>query len=175
MFKILSQCFIMIGYLIFFVSRFSKNKKSILIKDNLSRSCFIIGYAFLRSINGIEHTVYGIIRNVVGQSLNEKKKKYKIIGFITMLILLCVMYGVSFNNTSTLLLILSGIINLTAIMFYQAQGIRLGTVLASICNVIAFVIIESYISVIGEVLCGIMGVISYIKEKLKTDEYINQE
>lgn len=160
----ISQGFILIGYLIFFISRFRKTKKLILITDNISRGCFIIGYAFLHSINSIEHTVYGIIRNITGQALIKHKKIHKMIGFTIMLILLCAMYGLSFNGVATIMFILSGLINLYATVFAKAQGIKLGTAFAAICNIIAFLIIDSYVSIIGEVLCGIMGVISFVKE-----------
>mgnify|MGYP003290135573 CR=1 FL=1 len=159
----ISQGFIIIGYLIFFISRFRKNKKSILMTDNLSRICFIIGYYLLNSLNSIEHTIYGIVRNTIGQKLISKNKIYKVFGFLILLIILCIMYGLSFNGFSTIMFILSGLINLFAIVFAKEQGIRLGTTLAAICNITAFVIIGSYASIIGETLCGFMGVLSFIK------------
>lgn len=159
-----SQVFIIIGYLVFFISRFKKNKKSILITDNISRICFIIGYFLFHSVNSIQHTVYGIARNIIGQALLTSKKVYKVLGFGMMLIVLCVMYGISFNGISTLMFILSGLINLFAIIFLKEQGIRLGTVFAAICNIVAFVIIGSYASIIGEILCAIIGIISFVKE-----------
>lgn len=160
----ISQSFIFIGYFIFFVSRFGKNKKSILVTDNISRACFVAGYVFLRSANGIEHTMYGMVRNLVGQFLIEKKKRYKIIGFLIMTVLLCIMYSFSFNGISTIMLILSGLINLFMIIFATEQGIRLGTAFAAICNIISFLIIGSYMSVLGELLCIIVSVVSFVKE-----------
>lgn len=159
-----SQGFIIIGYFVFFKSRFRQNKKSILMTDNISRCCFIIGYILIHSINSIEHTVYGIIRNLVGQVLIKHKKIHKIIGFTIMLIILCTMYGISFNGISTIMFILSGLINLFTAVFTKEQGIRLGTVFAAICNIIAFLIIGSFASIIGELFCGLMGFISFVKE-----------
>lgn len=163
----ISQVFILIGYLIFFISRFRKTKKLILITDNISRGCFIIGYSLLHSINSVEHTIYGIIRNVTGQALIKQRKICKMIGFTIMLILLCAMYGLSFNGVTTIMFILSGIINLYASVFATAQGIRLGTAFAAICNIVAFLIIGSYASIIGELFCGFMSAISFVKEMKK--------
>lgn len=160
----MSQGFIIVGYVIFFISRFRKDKKSILITDTLSRTCFIVGYYLFDSINSIEHTVYGIVRNMIGQFLIMKSKAHRIFGFIIMLTVLCTMYSVSFNGISTIMFMLSGSINLFAAIFTKEQGIRLGTVFASICNITAFLIIGSYASIIGELLCGVMGVLSFIKE-----------
>lgn len=162
-----SQGFILIGYFIFFISRFRKNKKSILITDNISRSCFIVGYYLFGSINSIEHTIYGMIRNVVGQLLISRKNIYKIASFIVMLVVLFIMYGMSFSGISTILFLLSGTINLCTAIFAREQGIRLGTVFAAVCNVTAFLIIGSYASIVGETLCGIMGLLSFIKEEKK--------
>ena len=119
-------------------------------------------------INSIEHTVYGIIRNHVGQVLMGHKEVHRIIGFIIMFIFLCIMYGLSFNGISTIMLILSGLINLFTAIFTKEQGfldiIRLGTVLAAICNCIAFLVIGSYAFIVGELFCGFISVISFVKQ-----------
>lgn len=166
----ISEGFIIIGYFIFFISRFRKTKKSILITDTVSRICFIVGYCLINSVNSIQHTVYGIIRNIVGQVLVPTKKIYKILGFIIMLIALCVMYGLSFNSVSTIMFMLSGMINLFMVIFAKEQGIRLGTILASICNITAFLMVGSYASVIGEMLCGIISILSYMRGNKKNEE-----
>lgn len=159
----MSQSIILLGYLMFFISRFRKNKKSILMVDVLSRICFIMGYWLIGSINSIEHTIYAIVRNIIGSLLIAEKKSYKILGFGVMLLILFIMYGLSFNGISTVMFVLSGIINLYAIIFTKEQGIRLGTIFASFCNIIAFSLIGNVISVIGELLCGIIGFISYLQ------------
>ena len=167
MYFFISQGFIIVGYLIFFISRFKKNKKSILMVDTISRICSIIGYSLFDSINSIEHIVYGIARNTVGQILISKKKTCKIFSFVAMLIVLCIMYGLSFNGISTIMFMLSGLINLFAVIFAKEQGIRLGTIFAAVCNIIAFIIIGSYASIIGEVMCGFIGILSFLKENNK--------
>lgn len=159
-----AQSFILTGYIIFFISRFKKSKTTILITDNISRLCFIVGYIFLHSINSIEHTVYGIIRNFIGAFLTKKNKKSKYIYFVIMSVLLFIMYGTTFNGISTIMFTLSGLINLFAVLFAKEQGIRIGTVCAAVCNVTAFLIIGSYASIIGESLCCIISFISFVKE-----------
>jgi len=132
--------------------------------DTVSRICFIVGYYLFNNINSVEHTIYGIVLNAVGQSLMASKKAYKVFGFNIMLVSLCIMYSLSFNGISTIMFMLSGLINLFAIIFTNEQGIRLGTIFASICNIIAFLTIGSYASIIGEILCGITGILSFMKE-----------
>lgn len=161
----ISQGFIIVGYLIFFISRFRKKKEAILMTDTISRICFIAGYCLFGSINSIEHTVYGIVRNIIGQKLIAKEKTYKMFGFVLMIMLLCFMYALSFHGISTIMFILSGLINLFAVIFTKEQGIRLATVLASVCNITAFLLIGSYASIVGEALCGTMGVVSFMRGK----------
>lgn len=160
---IVSQSFIAIGYLIFFVSRFKNSKKNILMTDTISRICFIAGYCLFGSINSIEHTVYGILRNIVGQFLINKNKMNKILAFVLMTIILCVMYSLSFTGISTIMFMVSGMINLFASIFAKEQGIRLGTILAAICNITAFLLVGSFASIAGEILCGLIGILSYVK------------
>lgn len=159
----LSQAFIIVEYSVFLVSRYQKDKKNILIADNLSQISFILGYLFLRSANSVEHTIYGILRNIVGQKLLNSTRKTKIMYFIVMLILLCVMYGVTFSGCSTILFVISGIINLFAVIFLSEQGIRMGTALAALCNITAFLMLESYASILGEITCGMIGLMSFRK------------
>jgi hypothetical protein len=169
--NIIAQSLILIGYIVFYIGLFKKNKKNILLTDNISRLFSIAGYIVFESLNSIEHTLYGMLRNYLGQRLIGKTNRVKTITFIIMIIILFTMYGLSFNGISTTMFILSAIINLTTAIFMNEQGIRLGKLFAAICNVIAFVIIGSYSSIIGESLCGIIGVISFITNLKGEQEY----
>lgn len=59
------------------------------------------------------------------------------------------------------MLIISGAINLFAVIFLKEQGIRIETILAALCNIVAFAVLGSYASILGEVSCGIVGIISF--------------
>ena len=161
--KLISQGFILVGYCIFIFSRVCKNKDKILLTDNISRATLLIGYILFGSINGIENAVYSILRNIIGKMLEQKSKTFQMIEFVVMSILLIVMYSLSFDGVPTVMFILFGLINLFAVVFLNAQGIRLGTVLATICAMIAYLLIGSYASVAGEVLCGFVATASYLK------------
>ena len=161
----IAQSFILIGYLIFFASRFKNMKKGMLITDNISRICFATGYILFRSVNGIEHTAYGIVRNIVAQYISKKSRLQKWLYFAVMFALLMIMYGKSFAGIPTIMLWGSAVINLITAFFMQEQEIRLGTFLAAICNVVAFMMLSSYASVLGEGVCGVIGIVSYINGK----------
>ena len=83
---ILGQVFTFISYLIFWISRFLKNKKYILLWDNISRLFAIIAFLFLGTYDGIKNTIYVIARNILGDISDNKSKKYKVNIFIIMLI-----------------------------------------------------------------------------------------
>lgn len=154
-----------IAYLIFFYSRFRKTKKQIIITDSVSRVTYITGYALMKSINSIEHITFGLVRNLVSQYLIDKSKKTKYIATSILLTILITMYALSFNGLSTIIFIVSALVNLYATMFTKAQGIRIGSMTASLLNALAFLVIGNYVSIIGELLCFLMSLISFIKEK----------
>ena len=60
LFLILGQLLTLISYLIFWISRFMKNKNSILFLDNISRVFAIIAFLFLKTYDGIKNTLYVI-------------------------------------------------------------------------------------------------------------------
>ena len=77
-FNILGQILTLISYLIFWISRFLKNRKNILFWDNISRIFAIISFYFLNTFDGIKNTLYVILRNVLGQITIKKRKNIKL-------------------------------------------------------------------------------------------------
>lgn len=77
-FFILGQLLTLVSYLIFWISRFLKSKNNILLLDNISRLFAIIAFIFLGTYDGIKNTLYVILRNVLGQVTNKKKKNIKL-------------------------------------------------------------------------------------------------
>lgn len=151
------------GYFIFICSRFLKTKDRILLFDNISRITFVVGYITGGHINGLEHTIFGIIRNKAYRLI--KKDKAKKIAFVILLIAVLIMYGLSFSGISTVFFIISNTINLAAIAFGKEQTIRLGTILAAVCNISAFGLVNNIAALIGESIILIMTLISLIKNK----------
>lgn len=151
------------GYFIFICSRFLKTKDRMLLFDNISRITFVAGYITGGHINGLEHTIFGIVRNKTYRLV--KKDKAKKIAFIILLTAVLIMYGLSFSDISTVFFIISNTINLTAIAFGKEQTIRLGTILAAVCNILAFGLVNNIAALTGEIVILIMTLISFIKNK----------
>ena len=76
---IVGQVLTLINYLVFLISWFIKNKYKILLWDNISRFFAIVSFIFLGTYDGIKNTLYVILRNILGQYTNKKKKKYKLL------------------------------------------------------------------------------------------------
>lgn len=72
---IVGQIFTTISYLIYYISRFRKKKKDILIMDNISKFFTVLSFVFLKSYDGVSATVYTYIRNKVHNMVVGNKKR----------------------------------------------------------------------------------------------------
>lgn len=164
MFYVISQILISIGYVMYIVSRFINSKNKMLLIDNISRIVDVIGYFCLGNINGIEHTLFGIVRNEAYRHI--KRNIAKLVCFVIFLIVIFCMYGIAFNGISTILFIISNIINLIGTAFGREQGVRLGTIGACLCNIPAFLFLCNYAGMIGEIVCLIMTIVALYKNHI---------
>ena len=69
---LIGEILTLLSYIVFWLSRFKKNKNNILILDTISRIFAIFAFMFLGTYDGIKNTVYVILRNLMGQSTNKK-------------------------------------------------------------------------------------------------------
>lgn len=173
MFFILGQILTLISYLIFWYSRFEKNKKNILLLDNISRIFAIVAFVFLGTYDGIKNTIYVILRNILGQITDKKGNKYKIITFLLMLSILVLMYIFNFNGISTICIAICGIVNLYGTIMCNEQGIRIFGMIGSGFYTAFMLITGNIIGTICEVICFIVMLISYLKyRKLQVKKQI---
>ena len=167
MFFIVGQILTLVSYLFFWCSRFKKNKKNILLLDNISRIFAIISFIFLGTYDGIKNTIYVILRNILGQITNKKEKKYKIITFIVMLLILFTMYIFNFNGISTIFIAISGIANLYGTIMCDEQGIRIFGMFGSGFYTAFMLMTGNIVGTICEIICFFVMLASYLKFKNK--------
>lgn len=165
LFTILGQILTLISYLIFWVSRFMKKKKNILLLDNISRFFAIIAFYFLGTFDGIKNTLYVILRNTLGNITNKKENKYKIITFIIMLIILIIMYSINFDGISTACIAICGILNLYGVIICNEQGIRIFGMIGSLFYTAFLCFTGNIVGTICEIICFMVMLVSYIKYK----------
>lgn len=173
---ILGQILTLISYLIFWYSRFEKNKKNILLLDNISRIFAIVAFIFLGTYDGIKNTIYVILRNILGQITDKKEKYYKIISFLLMLSILVLMYIFNFNGISTICIAICGIANLYGTIMCNEQGIRIFGMIGSGFYTAFMLITGNIIGTICEVICFIVMLISYLKYRklqVKKTNFVN--
>ena len=159
------QLFTFFSYLIFWLSRFLKEKKNMLLLDNICRFLAIISFIFLKTYDGIKNTIYVIIRNLLGQVTNEKSKKIKLITFFTMFIVLILMYYINFQGISTVCIAICGILNLYGTIMCNEQGIRIFGMIGSIFYTGFMIFTGNIIGALCEIICFFMMLMSYIKYK----------
>ena len=162
-FLILGQILTFISYLIFWISRFLKRKNSILLWDNISRVFAIIAFVFLGTYDGIKNTIFVIVRNILGQITNKKNKKYKIVTFLLMLVLLILMYSFNFSGISTICVAICGILNLYCTIMCNEQGIRIFGMLGSGFYALFMFFTGNIVGMVCEIICFVVMLISYLK------------
>ena len=166
-FFIIGQILTFISYLIFWISRFIKIKKNILLWDNISRIVAIISFIFLGTYDGVKNTIYVISRNILGQVTDKKTKKIKLITFVLMLVLLIFIYALDFHGISTAFIALSGIVNLYGVIMCKEQGLRIFGMMGSVFYTLFMAFTGNITGVVCEIICFFVILSSYIKYKNK--------
>ena len=161
--NVLGQVLTFISYLIFWLSRFKKEKKNILLYDCFSRIFAILAFFFLKSYAGIKNTLYVIVENIIGRKIINKPKKYKIIVFLIMVIILLLLYIFELNRYDVLCLIICSLISLYGVLLLSPQGIRIAGIIASLFYILFLILIHNYIGVVCEIICIIITLCSFIK------------
>ena len=164
---IVGQILTFISYLVFWISRFIKNKHKILLWDNVSRVFAIISFIFLGTYDGIKNTLYVILRNALGQFTDKKEKKYKLSVLFIMLILLVFIYSFDFQGISTICIAICGILNLYGVIMCNEQGIRLLGMIGSSFYMGFMIFTGNIVGFICEIICFIVMFTSYMKYKNK--------
>lgn len=157
---IVGQIFTTISYLIYYISRFRKKKKDILIMDNISKFFTVLSFVFLKSYDGVSATVYTYIRNKVHNMVVGNKKRV-IYAFWLLLFALIIMLGIKFNGIGTVCVFITMIANLIGVMFLNSQGMRVCTMCGSIFYVIFQITIQNYAGAIGESLTFVVNGVSF--------------
>lgn len=163
----LGQLLTLLSYIIFWVSRFFKDKNKILAFDNTSRIAAIISFICLGSVNGIQNTLFVLVRNYCGQKVNKKSDNTKRVTFIILLMSLCIMYAIFFDGVSTVILFICAVLNLIGVILCDEQGMRLFGLSGSLFYAIFLYLINNNVGFICEIICSFVLMSSYLVYKNK--------
>lgn len=158
--QLIGQILTFISYAIFWISRFGKNKKNILIIDNCSRVFTIMSFVCLGSLNGIQNTIFSGIRNFIGQKVTDKYR-YKV--YIVMVTILTCMYAISFNGFSTVLLYMCAFFNLIGVILLKEQGLRMCGMIGGIIYIGFQIAINNYVGAVCEFVGVVVTLVAYMK------------
>lgn len=173
MFNILGQLLTAVSYIIYWVSRFFKAKKSMLIADNLSRLIAIIAFICLDSINAIQNTVFCIVRNYLGTKVINSKRRIKIIVLILLFSCAMTMYVLSFKGIETVFIAICSTINMFGVIMLKEQGMRLATLSGSGFYASYLFLTANYTGFICELITLIVSFISWLKYHNKKEVLVN--
>ena len=165
--NIAGQILTFISYLIFWVTRYLKTKKSMLLGDNISRFFAIAAFICLGTYDGIKNTLFVIVRNIVGDKIAEKSKKTRLIAFMIMLFTLALLYTPNIFGVSTMCVFICGLFNLYGVIMCEEQGIRLFGLLGGGFYAMFLLFTGNYIGFICELICIIVLITSYCKYRKK--------
>ena len=166
---LLGQILTFLSYLIFWLSRFLKSKKGMLLCDNISRVFAILGFIFLGTIDGIKNTLFVVVRNCVSSRVVNESRIIKLRYFGIMLGVLFLMYILDFNGISTICVAVCGIFNLYGTVVCNEQGMRLCGLAGSGFYAIFLFTTKNYVGFICELICGIVLTTSFLVYKRKCD------
>ena len=164
---ILGNILTAISYIIFWTSRFCKNKKKILIVDNISRLITILSFLCLKNLNGIQNTFFVLIRNELGHRVKNKKKY---IAFFIMLAILFFMYYLSFEFPSTIFIAVCGITNLIGVILCETKWLRIWGMIGSIPYILFQLSIKNYAGTICEFITLIIMLYTFFTIEIKRKE-----
>ena len=162
---ILSQCLMVLSYLIFWSTRFLKTKKAILIGHNACLITRIVGFVIDVNYNGVIDSSIITGRNLAGQWLDKKKRVWQILAFVLICMLSIGLQIWQFAGIATIIVIIKTTISSVGVMFLNAQGIRITGAIASTLYATFLFLTAEYIGGILEIITFITFIVSYLYRK----------
>lgn len=170
---IVNQCFAFVGLIFIFFSFQQKSAKKLILLKTLATVSVFIGLCFLENISSIILCGAGVIRCLVTLYFAYKpdtKKIYKYIASAFIVLLLCVLNIIYWNNFYNLLSIIIGIFTLITFMQEKASTIRKLSIISEILLATYFALLFSPTNVIIEVVGLISAIVGIIRLDLKKKE-----
>ena len=167
--NIIGQILTFLSYIVFWVSRFKKEKKNMLLYDSISRLFAATAFIILKTYAGVKNIVYVLVRNTVGNRVKNKSLKTKLLSFFILLIILFLMYIFDYKDVSIICIAMCGIVNLYGVIMCNEQGMRLCGMVGSIFYTVFMFTSGNTIGGICEIICFIVILLSYVKYAKKTN------
>lgn len=167
MFIILGQALTFVHYVMFWISRYLKSKKNILLFDSVSRIVSIMGFVLLGTYDGVISSIFIIVRNTVCRVAQDKTKRFKYVCFVLLIFVLLILHLTQYNGLSTICVIIYGILNVCGNLLCDEQGIRLFGFSGCIFYGTFLVLTQNWTGLVCEIICAIVLLNSYFVYRRK--------
>ena len=154
-----------IGYAIFSVSYFKKQKKDILFLQIISYIMFTTHFYLLSGVTGALCNLCGLL-SLLTIYLNDKYKIQKKSVLETLLVLMILVVNIiTFQNIYSIFPIIASIIAVLSFITDSEELIRKVGFIATLCWLVYAIAYKSYVSIIFQTITLASVTIAYIKNK----------
>lgn len=160
--KIIGYIFTTLGYVSYWIGRFSNKKSIMMLTNSLSSAFFVVSHYCFGFYSAIASSILVVLRGL-GVNLKDKQGKPMIWLYVLFVVAFTIVGVTLWNGVPTEFLMLCMYINITANWFFDSQSLRLATVVASVFYMISMYLVGNYVSMIWESTIIISNVVSYAK------------
>lgn len=165
---LVAQIIIGLNYLVFWISRFAKEKKNIIILDSIAKLLTIFGFLLMHKYNGIENAVFSGIRNTIAGVVIKKNLKVRILVFIIFFTIMTSVFLLDFQGIATICVLITATLNAFGTILLKPQGIRLMSVIGSAFYAGFQLFSHVYFGVFCELITFIVSLVSFLKYRKET-------
>lgn len=159
---VIGYIFTVLGYVSYWVGRFSKKKSILMYTNSLSSFFYILSFLAFKSYNGVSNSILVVLRGfcvVLKDKLNKKMYWLYllfVIGFLANAIIF-------WQGAASIFVTICMLINVTANWFFESQKLRLATCVASIFYILFLFCIRNYVGILLETTIILSNFLSYLK------------
>ena len=162
---VLSQIFVIIGYILLITTYQMKNRKSILVTNFISLLSLCISYVFLSAYSGLVITIIALIRNVVFLSdKDEKITKKDVIALIIFFIISITSAIFTYNGFFSLMPLFGSLIYTYSVWQNNTKMYKILGIINETIWMIYNIYIFSVFGIVFELALTLSAIIGVIRE-----------
>lgn len=162
---VLSQVFVIIGYVLLITTYQMKNRKSILVTNFISLLSLCISYVFLSAYSGLVITIIALIRNVVFLSdEDEKITKKDVIVLITFFIISIIAAIFTYDGILSLMPLFATLLYTYSVWQNNTKLYKILGIIIEIIWMIYNIYIFSVFGIVFELALTLSAIIGVIRE-----------
>ena len=162
---ILSQLFIIINYIFLVITYQLKNRKKILIFNNLAIIFTLLSFYLLNGFSAVAVSIISLVRNLLFMFADKKNNKKLDLSILILIIILTIISGIyTFEGFWSLMPVIAAILYTFSIWQKNTKIFRLLGILVSILWILYDIYVFSIFAVILESTVLISSVIGYFRE-----------